>query len=240
MSGLTQVTQGALFGVVGVMMWTAAGQLARTPRPGNRLPHPARNLVAGVLLAVTFGLTSVAAWEPRFIPLMLLVGFGVPAAYTDARELRLPDQLTYGLAAATAVAVLVLAVSGVPGSLAGAVAGGLGYPLLLLAIAVLTPTRATVPAPSSGPGSAASATRPTALGLGDVKLATGVGIAVGWASAPTVVTALLLTATGHLVWVIGCSTARRLGSRSGLSGTALGPWMVAGGVAAIALTAVAS
>jgi leader peptidase (prepilin peptidase)/N-methyltransferase len=240
MTTLTMLAWGAVTVVVGVAMWTAAGRLARTPRPGNRLPHPTGNPAVGVALAVTFALMVGAAWEPRYIPLMLLVALGLPAAYTDARELRLPDPLTYSLAAAAAVAVAVLATAGVRGSVLGAVVGGIGYPLVLLAVAVLTPTRATpgaVPAGSSGGTATMATTRPTALGLGDVKLALGVGIVAGWSSPATVTTALLLTAAGHLVWVIGCGIGRRAKVRSGLSGTALGPWMVAGCVAAVLVTA---
>lgn len=234
--------QGPLLALMGSAMWTVAGRVARTPRAGNRLPTPS-HLIVRVGFVLLLAVTLVAAWEPRYAPSILLVGFGVPAAYTDARELRLPDPLTYGLAAATAAAVLVLALTGVPGSVLGAVVGGIGYPLGLLAIALLTPTRATPAtpaAPAAGPGGGETTvptTRPTALGLGDVKLAVGVGIVAGWSSPATLTTALLLAAAGHLLWVIGCSVGRRAGTRSGLSGTALGPWMVAGGVAAVVLTA---
>ncbi|GAB2920035.1 hypothetical protein GCM10027047_16800 [Rhodococcus aerolatus] len=240
MSGTASLTMCAVLGAGIVLTWAAAKQLAGPPRAGNRLPDPGRLWPVGVGFAVIAGVTVAAADEPRFVPVVLLVFFGVPAAYTDARELRLPDPLTYGLAAATAAAVVVLALTGVPGSVLWAVVGGIGYPLVLLAIALLTPTRATPAAATAGSGGDATtvpATRPTALGLGDVKLAVGVGIVAGWGSPAALTTALLLTAAGHLLWVIGCSIGRHAGARSGLSGTAMGPWMVAGGLAAVVLTA---
>ena len=243
MSTLTALAQGAVTVAVGVGMWTAAGRLARTPRPGNRLPHPTGNPVVGLALVVTFALIISAAWEPRYIPLMLLAALGLPAAYTDARELRLPDPLTYSLAAAAAVAVAVLAAAGVQGSVLGAIVGGIGYPVVLLAIALLTPTRATPGAATAGSSGATATmpiTRPTALGLGDVKLALGVGTVAGWTSPATLTTALLLTAAGHLLWVIGCRIGRSTTRPSDLSGTALGPWMVTGCVTAVLVTTAAS
>lgn len=223
-------------GLLGMGMWAVAAGLARTPRPGNRLPDPHTYVAPPAVAMLVVAALVHVSFTPPYLPLIMLVACGVPAAYTDARELRLPDPLTYGLAGAAVLLVTVLALTGTPGSVLGAVAGGAGYPLLLLAVAVLTPTRSTTPAASTtGEGSTAVLTRPAALGLGDIKLAAGIGILVGWTSTPTIVTALLLTAVGHLVWVIGCSVARRVGLRTGMAGTALGPWMVAGAVAAIAL-----
>ncbi len=109
---------------------------------------------------------------------------------------------------------------------------GPGYALALLLFAVFAPTGPAVTAEAGSVRTAA----PAALGLGDIKLAVGVGVVLGWTSVTVVIGAVFLTAAGHLLWLIGCTVARRTGRSYGMTATALGPWMVGGAVAALGLS----
>jgi prepilin signal peptidase PulO-like enzyme (type II secretory pathway) len=229
--------------VVVVVAYVLAALVAETPRPGSPLPAPplpgalrrwvasTPQVVVGVLVvAILVGVVLV--WAPVFLPVVLLLCLGVPAAYTDARELRLPDELTYALAATTIVAVVALQATGVGDGAVRAVFSGAEYALALLLFAVFAPTGKTLPAES---GSVRTAT-PTALGLGDIKLAVGLGVVLGWSSVAAVTGAVFLTAAGHLLWLIGVTLARRAGHSRGMTATALGPWMVLGAVVVLGLS----
>lgn len=223
-----------------VAVYLLAAGVAETPRVGSPLPAPplpgtsSRSglaAVVGVIIGAAV-LGAVAVWAPVYTPAALLLILGVPAAYTDARELRLPDELTYTLAAATTVAVIILQVTGEGDGALRAVLSGAGYALALLLFAVLAPTGKTITAEA---GRVRTAT-PAALGLGDIKLAVGLGVVLGWTSMTVLIGAVFLTATGHLLWLIGCTLARRAGRSYGMTATALGPWMVGGAVAALGLS----
>lgn len=218
-----------------VLMWAMIRGLADTPRPGwnrsRRVPTTWSLPVCVVLLAVPVFALLAFGFSPARVPALLLVVFGVPAAVIDARELRLPDTLTYGLTGTSTAAVGILTACGVPGHPLLAVLCGLAYPAMLLAIAVLTPTGHPRRAEAGG----VDAPSGTALGLGDIKLAAGLGIVLGWTSLPALTAAIAISAVTHLLWALGCAGARRTGHPSGLSGTALGPWMMLGAVLAVYL-----
>jgi leader peptidase (prepilin peptidase)/N-methyltransferase len=230
--------------VVVAVSYLLAALVAETPRAGSPLPAPPlpgvlrRRLTStraqtGVgVVAVAILVVAVLLWEPVYVPVVLVLGLGVPAAFTDARELRLPDELTYALAATTIVAVVALQAAGVGDGAVRAVLSGAGYALALLLFAVFAPTGKSLPAES---GSVRTAT-PTALGLGDIKLAVGLGVVLGWSSVAAVTGAVFLTAAGHLLWLIGVTLARRGGHSRGMTATALGPWMVLGAVVVLGLS----
>ncbi len=226
-------------GVVSValtaLMWVLARTLARTPRTGwigpRMTPGPCQLPVFLLLPAVPAFLLLARGFTAAEIPVLLLLIFGIPAAITDARELRLPNELTYGLAATATAAVGILTAFGVPGSAVRALLCGVGYAGVLLAIAVFTPTGQ----PRGAEAGTAPAPAATALGLGDIKLAAGLGVVLGWTSLPALIAAIAVTAATHFLWIIGCTVARRAGQGSGMSGTALGPWMVLGAVVALYL-----
>jgi len=226
-------------GVVSValtaLMWVLARTLARTPRTGwigpRMTPGPCQLPVFLLLPAVPAFLLLARGFTAAEIPVLLLLIFGIPAAMTDARELRLPNELTYGLAATATAAVGILTAFGVPGSAVRALLCGVGYAGVLLAIAVFTPTGQ----PRGAEAGTAPAPAATALGLGDIKLAAGLGVVLGWTSLPALIAAIAVTAATHFLWIIGCTVARRAGQGSGMSGTALGPWMVLGAVVALYL-----
>jgi leader peptidase (prepilin peptidase)/N-methyltransferase len=227
-----------------VVAYRLAALVAEAPRTGSPLPVPplpaplrrtldptSRRAASGVL-AVAVLVAGVAVGAPRSVPLALVLVLGVPAAYTDARELRLPDELTYALAATTTVAVLVLHATGVGDGALRAVLCGAGYSLALLLVALLAPTGGRRAAEA---GSVRTSTAP-ALGLGDIKLAVGLGVALGWTSVTAVTAAVFLAAAGHLLWLIAVTVAHRREWSRGMTATALGPWMVLGAVASLALS----
>ncbi len=218
---------------LGLTMWGMAIAVQGAPRVGALLPAPASpwgthgtSRAAALIALATASLVVLTvvsdSWGAQQLPLLLLVVLGLPAAYTDARELRLPDELTYGLAASAAATVVVLDLVGDNGSAVRALTGGAGYALLLLAVAVLTPTGRPGRADS---GSATLA--PTALGLGDVKFAAGVGTVLGWTSTSALLTGIACMAIGHLAWASGCAALRSIGVVRAMNGSALGPWIAA-------------
>lgn len=234
----------AVVAVVVVVAYLLAALVAETPRAGSPLPAPPLPAVlrrqlrstrrqAGVgVAAVAILIVAVLLWEPVALPVVLVVGLGVPAAYTDARELRLPDELTFALAATTTVAVIALQASGVQDGAVRAVLSGAGYALALLAFALFAPTGRT----RSGEAGSVRTSTPAALGLGDIKLAVGLGVVLGWTSVTALTGAVFVTAAGHLLWLIGCTVARRAGYSRAMTATALGPWMVLGAAVALGLS----
>jgi len=231
----TLAVAGAASVALTALMWVLARTLARTPRTGwigHRItPGPCQLAVFLLLPAVPAFLLLVRGFTAAEIPALLLLVFGIPAAITDARELRLPNELTYGLVVTATVAVGILTAFGVPGSAVRAVLCSVGYAGVLLAIALFTPTGQ----PRCAEAGTAPAPPVTALGLGDIKLAAGLGVVLGWTSLPALIAAIAVTAATHFLWILGCTVARRAGQVSGMSGTALGPWMVLGAVAALYL-----
>jgi len=230
----TLAVAGAASVALTALMWVLARTVARTPRTGwigpPMAPGPCQLPVFMLLPAVPVFPLLDRGFTAALLPALLLV-FGIPAAMIDARELRLPNELTYGLVVTATVAVGILTASGVPGSVVRALLCGVGYAGALLAIAVFTPTGH----PRGAEAGTAPAPAATALGLGDIKLAAGLGVVLGWTSLPALIAAVAVTAATHFLWIIGCAVARRAGQGSGMSGTALGPWMVLGAVVALYL-----
>lgn len=128
---------------------------------------PARNAASIpwlVLVSVPAAVLAGAAAAHRHGPLAgiavaVLAGLGVMLAIVDARTLRLPRPLIGSLAAGAAVLAATSAVTGDPGALVRVSAGATVSGAVLMALAVA---------------------RPGGMGLGDVKLATGLGGYTGW------------------------------------------------------------
>lgn len=181
-----------------------AGVLARY---GVAPPALAVEVAAGLALAVTAA-RAASAWQLAGLGWLVLCG--VALAFIDAAIRRLPDPLT-GAAFAGPLGFLTIAAltGGHPGQLARAGIAAVvlcGFYLVLFIV------------------------RPSGMGLGDVKLAAGVGVALGWLGWQAVVTGTFVTFV--LAAVYGCALLllRRASRTSQLP---LGPFIVIGTLAAI-------
>lgn len=94
------------------------------------------------------------------LPWVAFVGVGTPLAVIDWREHRLPNRLV-GILAASALVTLGLAAwaEGTPANFARALAGGALLSALFLALAVI---------------------KPSAMGMGDVKVSVVIGAYLSW------------------------------------------------------------
>jgi leader peptidase (prepilin peptidase)/N-methyltransferase len=192
----------------------AVGVLAGPPvrarvlaRYGVAPPPLAVEAAAGLALAVTAA-RAASAWQLAGLGWLMLCG--VTLAFIDAAIRRLPDPLT-GAAFAGPLGFLTVAAltGGHPGQLgrAGIAAVVLcGFYLVLFIV------------------------RPSGMGLGDVKLAAGVGVALGWLGWQAVVAGTLITFV--LAAVYGCALLL-LHRASRTSQLPLGPFIVIGTLAAI-------
>jgi leader peptidase (prepilin peptidase) / N-methyltransferase len=191
--------------------WPLPSPSGRCGSCGERIgPPPA---AVEVVTAVVLGILAV-----RIHPVLVLAAAcwlgacAVPLAFTDAAVRRLPDVLTVPAFAGTAML------------LAGACAAGEGR-WWMLARAVLASAALAgfflvqVLIPRSG------------MGLGDVKLAAGLGVQLGWLGWGVVVAGgfaglLLAGIWGVILLARGHSRTDRL---------ALGPFLAAGAIAVVAL-----
>ena len=173
---------------------------------------------SGVRLATLVTLVTVAAVAARFgldpqtPAFCYLAALGVPLAFIDAREHRLPDRLTAPAYAGT-VALLAAAalVTHHPGQLGRAVLAGAGLAFLYLIMFLASPA---------------------SIGVGDVKLAASVGTALGWLGWGTVV-----TGTVACFMIAGLFAAALLILRRAKRGDhmAFGPFILLGALAAIVI-----
>ncbi len=176
-------------------------------RYGVKPPVFALEAAAGLALAVTAA-RAASSWQLAGLGWLVLCG--VALAFIDAAIRRLPDPLTGAAFAGTLGFLTVAALTGGhPGQLAraGIAAVVLGGFYLVLFIV-----------------------RPSGMGLGDVKLAVGVGVALGWLGWQAVVTGTFVTFV--LAAVYGCALLL-LHRASRASQLPLGPFIVLGTLAAI-------
>ena len=167
-----------------------------------------------VLELVTAAVLALLVWRfaglPEVAPFAFVGALGVALAAIDIAVQRLPDRLTLLLYPGLLVLFGVTAViNGHPAYLLRALLGGLtlGGSYLVLALA------------SRGQ-----------LGGGDVKLAGGLGIALGWLGWPTLLTGAALGFLLMAVVSLGLLIARRITLKHSLS---FGPFMLAGALLAI-------
>jgi leader peptidase (prepilin peptidase)/N-methyltransferase len=160
--------------------------------------------------ALVAALAAVLGPRPELIGFGWLAAAGVGLAAVDVAVRRLPDRLTAPAYAVLLASFALGAATGTdPARLRGAVLGGLALAGLYFLLAFI---------------------RPGQLGLGDVKLAGLLGLALGWAGWPALILGASLAFVLAAVASLGLLAARRLTLRSHI---AFGPFMLLG--AALAL-----
>jgi leader peptidase (prepilin peptidase)/N-methyltransferase len=192
-----------------------APRLGRCRRCGSRAP--AVEWVAELSLAVLWALVAfrLSPTHPWAVPTYLAFTFAcVVLAVIDARTRLLPNRLTYPAFVVTTIGLaLASLVEGDPGRLSRGLiaAAAVGGVFLLLA-----------------------AVSHDGLGIGDVKFAPTLALALGWLSWPAVLTGLLLAIISGGVIALIALLVFRLGRKSSIP---FGPSLALGALLAI-LTAV--
>jgi len=162
-----------------------------------------------VIAGSAAGLLAATLGARPLLPVLLLATLpGTLLALVDRRCLRLPDPLVVALAAVLVLAVPVAGSGAVPRAALAATLVGLAY----LAVALL---------PGAG------------LGLGDVKLAAVLAVPLGCIGWPAVLLGMTLP---HLINA-PAATAALIRGRGRRAELPFGPALLAGALAAIALTA---
>ncbi|HUY48171.1 MAG TPA: A24 family peptidase [Streptosporangiaceae bacterium] len=183
----------------------------RCPSCRTRIgPYPLlAELAAGLALAVVAA-RAPSAWE--LAALIWLALFAVPLAFIDIAVRRLPDPLTAAACAGTLALLAVAALtSHQPGHLGRAAIGAAALACFYLALSLI---------------------RPGGMGLGDVKLAAGVGAALGWTGWQALLTGTFAAFALAAVYG-GVLLARHRATRN--SHLPLGPFILIGALVAIAL-----
>jgi leader peptidase (prepilin peptidase)/N-methyltransferase len=172
-------------------------------------PALAVEAAAALALAVTAA-RAASPWQLAGLGWLMLCA--VALAFIDAAIRRLPDPLTGAAFAGTLGLLAVAALTGGhPGQLGRAAIAAAALCGFYLALFVI---------------------RPSGMGLGDVKLAAGVGVALGWLGWQAVVAGTFLTFALAAVYGIALLLLHRANRTSQLP---LGPFIVLGTLAAIAI-----
>ncbi|MEU8992330.1 prepilin peptidase [Streptomyces sp. NPDC048558] len=198
--------------IEGWLGWARCRDCTDSPSygPGTAVMATVTALVCAALAAATDTRPELGVW-------LLLAPVGVLLTVVDLRVRRLPDALTLPLAGA---ALLLLGLAALvpehagdwPTALWAALALGAGYFVLWLI-------------------------NPGGMGFGDVKLALGVGAALGWYGWPTV---MLGTFAGFLFGALyggALVVLRRAGRRTAIP---FGPFLLGGGLVGLLIGAYAA
>ncbi|MDQ0794284.1 A24 family peptidase [Streptomyces sp. B1I3] len=165
---------------------------------------PAALAPAATVLACTV-LAAATGARPELAVWLLLTPVAVLLAVVDRRVHRLPDRLTLPLAGAAALLLGGAALlPGHAGSWTSALSGGAalgGFYLLLFLI------------------------NPNGMGFGDVKLALGLGVALGWYGWTVLCAGGFAGFLLGALYGVGLMVLRRAGRRTGIP---FGPFMIAG------------
>lgn len=193
---------------------------------GSPLPLWARNGVAAI--GALFGAVLASRGAP--VEVVLVIGataavLGV-AGLVDLQYLRLPDLLTYGVAAGSAVAMALASVSlEDTGALRGALVGGLGLAGFLLVVGEVFRLVRGV----------------EGMGLGDIKLALSLGATAGWVGYDPVIGVLgslqvtvMVLVTSNLVGLVGGVLLTR---RDAQKAFPFGPFLLLGWALVVAVAA---
>jgi len=183
----------------------------RCPACRTRIgPCPlAAETAAGLALAVAAA-RATSAWELAALAWLILIA--VPLAFIDLAVHRLPDQLTAAAFTGTLALLTVAALAGhQPGHLARAAIGAAALACFYLALCLI---------------------RPGEMGLGDAKLAAGIGLVLGWTSWQSLLTG---TFAGFTLAAVYGGTRLALHRATRTSQLPLGPFILLGTIVALAL-----
>lgn len=177
---------------------------------------PRTPAVSATTALVCAALAAATGPRPELVVWLLATPVAVLLALVDLRVHRLPDVLTLPLAAATlallGIAAALPADAGSwPTALFGGLALGAGYLVLYLI-------------------------NPSGMGLGDVKLALGLGTALGWYGWPVLVTGAFAGILYGAVYGLGMVALRRASRKTAIP---LGPFMLGGAFTGVVLGAFA-
>ncbi|MBK3571651.1 A24 family peptidase [Streptomyces sp. MBT62] len=178
---------------------------------------PSTTVVSAVTALVCAILAAVTGPHPELAVWLLAAPVAVLLALVDYRVHRLPDVLTFPLAAATltllGVAALLPADAGSWfNALLGGLALGAGYLVLYLI-------------------------NPAGMGFGDVKLALALGTALGWYGWPVLVTGAFAGVLYGALYGFAMVALRRAGRKTAIP---LGPFMLGGAFTGVVLGALAA
>jgi leader peptidase (prepilin peptidase) / N-methyltransferase len=189
---------------------TESGQPLRAACRARIGPYPLLvEVVAGLVMAIV-AVRATSPWE--LAALAWLVLFAVPLAFIDTAVRRLPNPLTGAAFAGTLALLTVAALTGhQSGHLGRAAIGAAALACFYLVLWLI---------------------RPGGMGLGDVKLAVSVGLVLAWTSWEALFTGTLLAFVLTAAYGIVLLMMRKADRGSQLP---LGPFMLVGALAAIAL-----
>ncbi|WP_043684624.1 prepilin peptidase [Streptomyces xylophagus] len=190
-----------------------------TPPPTDTLcgPYGPRTPVVSTATAlICAGLAAATGPRPELVVWLLAAPVAVLLALVDHRVHRLPDVLTLPLAAATLALLGIAAVLPADaGSWPTALLGGLALGATYLVLYLINPA---------------------GMGFGDVKLALGLGTALGWYGWPVLVTGAFAGVLYGAVYGLGMVALRRAGRKTAIP---LGPFMLGGAFTGLLLGAFA-
>jgi leader peptidase (prepilin peptidase)/N-methyltransferase len=170
--------------------------------------------IATALICAT--LAAATGPRPELVVWLLAAPVAVLLALIDHRVHRLPDVLTLPLAAATlALLGIAAALPADAGSWFTALFGGLALGAAYLVLYLINPS---------------------GMGFGDVKLALGLGTALGWYGWAVLVTGAFAGILYGAVYGLGMVALRRAGRKTAIP---LGPFMLAGAFTGLVLGAFA-
>ncbi|MBM0277304.1 prepilin peptidase [Micromonospora tarensis] len=192
--------------------WPALGPTARCGRCRARVGPPPGTVEVAVLAAVVL-LLLVGPSDGTLPALAWWLGWTIPAVLVDLAVHRLPDRLTLPATAGTWLLLGVAALDAEPGHWLRAVLAGAGLALFFASTALLLGRRG--------------------FGLGDAKLALGVGALLGWYGWPVLLLGLLLTFGLSALVSLGLLATRRATWSTHLP---LGPFLLIGTIGALLLT----
>ena len=191
-----------------------SGAHAKSTRCGPYGPRtPAASTATALICAA---LAAATGPRPELVVWLLAAPVGVLLALVDHRVHRLPDVLTLPLTAALlALLGIAAALPADAGSWLTALLGGLALGAAYLVLYLINPS---------------------GMGFGDVKLALGLGTALGWYGWPVLVTGAFAGILYGAVYGLGMVALRRAGRKTAIP---LGPFMLGGAFTGLVLGAFA-